>query len=241
MIAALPDTSAVPEGDPPRPPRFRRAVAVPTPAEMASRTEAELIAQVLGGPEPADEVLRCGSALARLPFWQRRAIGAEGLIRDHGVAPSRAVRLAALWELAERWYPDDRPSIDTPRDVCLLLDAMHREASERVVAILLDARHRLIRIDTIARGTLNASRFAPRDVLGPALAAGAAATVLAHNHPSGDPAPSRADRRVTEVMRSACELVGLALLDHVVLGGGSHYSFRHAEGWPERSAGGGPV
>jgi DNA repair protein RadC len=233
MIAALPEVAVPAIGAPQRAGRPRRSVAVPSAVELAARTEAELIAQVLGGPEPADELLRCSAALARLPFWQRRAIGAQGLISDHGVSPSRAVRLVALWELAERWYPDDRPSVETPRDVCLLLDGLRREAAERVVAVLLDARHRLLRVETIAHGTLNASRFIPRDLLGPALAAGAAAVVLAHNHPSGDPAPSRADRRVTDVMRAACELVGVALLDHVILGGGGQYSFRHADGWGE--------
>ena len=236
-MIALPDVLTQDLDGPSRQQR-RRVVALPSASEMAARSEAELIAQVLGGPEPADEVVRCGSELARLPFWQRRALGAEGLVRDHAIAPSRAVRLAALWELAERWYPDDRPAVDAPRDVCLLLDGMHRERSERVVAVLLDTRHRLLRVDTIARGTLNASRFAPRDVLGPALTCGAAAIVLAHNHPSGDPAPSRPDRRVTEAMRAACDLVGVALLDHIILGGGRHYSFRNAECWPERGVGG---
>jgi DNA repair protein RadC len=233
MIASVSEVTAPAVPAPPRAGRQRRAVAVPSAFELAARSEAELIAQVLGGPEPADEVIRCSAALARLPFWQRRAIGAQGLISDHGVSPSRAVRLVALWELAERWFPDDRPSIETPRDVCLLLDGMRREPAERVVVVLLDARHRLLRVETIAHGTLNASRFIPRDLLGPALSAGAAAVVLVHNHPSGDPAPSRSDRRVTEVMRAACELVGLALLDHVILGGGGHYSFRHADGWGE--------
>ena len=237
MIAALPEIEPAPHDPQSRPPRVRRAVAVPSARDLAARTEAELIAAVLGGPEPAAEVLRCGEELARLPFWQRRALGAAGLVSEHAIAPSRAVRLAALWELADRWYPDDRPTVDTPRDVCLLLVGMHRETSERVVAVLLDARHRLLRVETIARGTLNASRFAPRDLLAPALAAGAGAVVLVHNHPSGDPAPSRADRHVTEVMRQACGLVGLALLDHVVLGGGGHYSFRHAEGWPDLPGG----
>ena len=217
--------------------RPRRGAAVPSAASLAACTEAELIARVLGGPEPADDVLRCGMSLARLPFWHRRALGAEGLVREHGLSAGRAVRLAALWELAERWYPDDRPAVETPRDVCLLLDSLRREPTEQVVAILLDARHRLLRIETVARGTLNASRFAPRDVLTPALAAGAAAVVLAHNHPSGDPSPSRADRRVTDVVRAACELVGLALLDPVVLGAGEHYSFRSSGALGDAPAG----
>src|ERR1700716_3076867 len=120
MIASVSEVTVPAVEAPQRAGRQRRAVTVPSAFELAARSEAELIAQVLGGPEPADEGSRCRAALARLPFWQRRAIGAQGLISDHGVSPSRAVRLVALWELAERWYPDDRPSVETPRDVCLL-------------------------------------------------------------------------------------------------------------------------
>lgn len=219
------------------PGRTRRPqLAVLADRDLSGRSEAELIAQVLGGPEPAAEVLRCGTELARLPFWRRRSLGVVGLIQEHGVAPERAVRLAALWELAERWYPDDRPTVGSPRDALLLLDELRQARTERIVAILLDSRHRLLRQEVVAVGSINASRLAPRDVLGPALAHGAAAVIMAHNHPSGDPAPSRADRRVTTVMREACALIGVALLDHIIVARNGHHSFREAEGWSDETA-----
>ena len=74
--------------------------------DLTARTEAELLAQVFGGAEPGADVLRFSRQLARLPLWQRRSLGISGLINEHGVAPERAVRLVALWELAERWYPE---------------------------------------------------------------------------------------------------------------------------------------
>lgn len=211
--------------------RRRAGLTVIADRDLAARSEAELIAQVLAGAEPAAEVVRCGVELARLPFWRRRALGASGLVQEHGLAPDRAVRLAALWELAERWYPDDRPSVTSPRDALLLLDDLRLERTERVVLLLLDARHRLIRRETVAVGSINASRLLPRDVLAPALAVGAAAFVMAHNHPSGDPLPSRADRQVTDAIRSAGTLLGLALVDHIVVARRGHHSFRDAEGW----------
>jgi DNA repair protein RadC len=206
-------------------------------SDLTSRTEAELIAQVLGGAQPENEALRCSRELARLPLWHRRSLGIAGLVDDHGVAPDRAVRLAALWELAERWYPDDRPAVQCSRDALLVLDDLRLARSERIVVLLLDARHRPVWRETVAVGSLNASRLQPRDVLAPALRVDAAAMLIAHNHPSGDPAPSRADRQVTAALRAAAEVVGVRLLDHLILARQGHYSFREAEGWDGDPAG----
>ena len=199
--------------------------------DLAARSDAELIAQVLAGPEPAAEVLRCAVRLARLPFWERRALGVAGLIEEHAVAPERAVRLAALWELAERWYPDERPAITSPRDALLLVDGLRTAPVERVVVLLLDARQRPVGRETVAVGTVNASRLQAREVFSPVLRAGAAAFVLVHNHPSGDPTPSRADREVTRALREAAALVGVSMLDHLVVARAGHHSFRESEGW----------
>ncbi len=136
-----------------------------------------------------------------------------------------------MWELADRWLPDDRPAITSPREAVLLLGGLRTAAREEVWVLMLDARHRPIACVTVAVGSINSSRLAPRDVLAPALRAGSAALVVAHNHPSGDPAPSRADRVVTEVLRSAAALIGIPMLDHIILAARTHHSFREVEGW----------
>jgi len=205
-------------------------------ASLASRPEDELIAQVLGGAEPPATLLATAGRLARLPFWERRALGASGLVRDHRVPPREAIRLAALWELAERWYPDERPA-DTPRGAALhLLQGLRALSREEVWALLLDARHRLISVEPVVAGSLNSARLLPRDVLAPALRAGAAALIVAHNHPSGEVTPSRADRLVTVALRDAARLLGLPLLDHIILTTRSHFSFREVEAWETEGA-----
>jgi DNA repair protein RadC len=198
---------------------------------LGSRTEADLIARVLGGSRPAAPVAECAARVAAIPAWERRVLGVRGLVRRHGVAPERAVRLAAMWELAERWLPDDRPAITSPREAVLLLGGLRGAAREEVWVLMLDARHRPIRCETVAVGSINSSRLAPRDVFAPALRAGSAALVVAHNHPSGDPAPSRADRVVTEALRSAAALLGIPMLDHIIVAARAHHSFREVEGW----------
>jgi DNA repair protein RadC len=203
---------------------------------LAASTDAELIARVLGGASPSSGVVDCAARVAAVPLWERRLLGAAGLTREHGVAPDRALRLAALWELAERWTPDDRPSVTSPREAVLLLAGLRSALREQVWVLMLDARHRPIGCETVAVGGINSSRLAPRDVLAPALRSGAAALVVAHNHPSGDPSPSRADRIVTEALRSAAALLGVPMLDHIIVAARGHHSFREIEGWDVAAA-----
>ena len=199
--------------------------------DLARSSEPELIAQVLEGPEPAVHILQCAEQLAQLPFWQRRALGVAGLVAEHGIAERHAVRLAALWELAERWFPDDRPTVSSPHDALLLVSTLGEAHAESVMVLLLDARYHLVRLETVAIGSANVARLQPRDVLAPALRAGAAAIVVAHSHPSGDARPSPADRRMTALLREAACVIGLPLLDHLVVARRTHYSFRRSEGW----------
>ena len=83
--------------------------------------------------------------------------------------------------------------------------------------VLLDGRHRIIRHETVSQGTLTASLVHPREVFRPALRAAAAALILVHNHPSGDPAPSPEDRQVTARLVRAGEILGVRVLDHVIV------------------------
>ncbi len=213
-------------------PRGRRGERALTAAgDLAARSEAELIAHVLGGPRPPAEVRHWSIEVSRLPAWRRRSLGAAGLIAEHGIAAGPALRLAALWELADRWYPDDRPAVGSPRDAALLLDDLRHAPTERIAVLLLDSRHRPIGSEVVALGTINASRLQPRDVLAPALLRGASAIVVGHNHPSGDASPSAADRRVTVALREAAVILGVPLLDHLILTRHGQFSFRDAEGW----------
>jgi DNA repair protein RadC len=195
--------------------------------------EAVLLARALGGSSPGADLHAVASRVARIPWWERRALDAAGLTREHGVPRERAERLAAMWELAERWTDDDRPAIGSPRDALLMLDGLRQARREQVVVLLLDARHRPIKLETVAVGTINASRLQPRDVFGPALRSDAVAVIIGHNHPSGDPAPSRADRVVTAALRSAGALLGVPVLDHLIVARRGHHSFRETESWDD--------
>ncbi len=109
--------------------------------------------------------------------------------------------------------------------------AIGREVTECVLVIFLDARRRVTGYSEVARGTINAARLTPRDVLTPACLACAAAICVAHNHPTGIATPSRADREVTIALRDAARLMGITLVDHLIVTPSGHYSFAGDEQW----------
>jgi DNA repair protein RadC len=202
-------------------------------AALAHLAEAELIAQVLDGPEPAADVVRWGAALARLPFWERRALSVEALSHDHGVPLGHAARLVALWELADRWFPDQRPPVGSSRDAVLLFSGLADAHNETVMVLLLDGRYRMLGVEVVAVGSTNVARVQPRDVFAPAMRADAVAVVVAHSHPSGDASPSPADRRVTMALREAAAVIGIPLLDHIVVARRAYHSFARSDGWSD--------
>jgi DNA repair protein RadC len=102
---------------------------------------------------------------------------------------------------------------------------------EVFVALLLDARHRLQGEIRVSEGTLTTTLVHPREVFAPALRAGAAAVILVHNHPSGDPTPSAEDAALTERLRQVGDVLGIRVLDHVVIGQGRWVSLAEVRRW----------
>lgn len=125
-------------------------------------------------------------------------------------------------ELAGIGYVDhaERTEVTSPEAAAaLLMPLLAGRDRERTVLLHLDTKHRLLRTEELAVGSVDHTFMTPREVYRAALLVGATALVIAHNHPSGDPEPSGDDRRVTRRLKSAGEIVGIDLLDHVVVGG----------------------
>jgi len=99
--------------------------------------------------------------------------------------------------------------------LCELLDGVDRE---HFLVVMVDNRHYVIGVNTVSVGTLNASLVHPREVFKPAILSNAAAVLLAHNHPSGDPSPSAEDLALTARLKQSGELLGIAVLDHIIIG-----------------------
>ena len=139
-----------------------------------------------------------------------------------GIGRDKAIALKAAFTLAQRMAKqirNDSPLLDTPDRVAELLREENRLLDvENFQVLLLNTRRKLMRIDRISQGTLDSILVHPREVFKNAIKAGAAAIVLVHNHPSGDPTPSESDIKVTRDLIRAGQLLKIDVLDHVILG-----------------------
>ena len=195
-------------------------------------SDTELMALLLGTGGPGRDALALAAALlARHDglLGLARAGPGEALAMP-GLGPAKRAALRASFELARRlaagrWRAGE--AIRGPEDVHRHFHPRLRHASrEQFLVVLLDGRHRLIRHETVSEGTLTASLVHPREVFRPALRAAAAALILVHNHPSGDPAPSPEDRQVTARLVQAGEILGVRVLDHVIVAERGYTSLR---------------
>ncbi|HYZ34215.1 MAG TPA: DNA repair protein RadC [Crenalkalicoccus sp.] len=144
---------------------------------------------------------------------------------EAGIAALRTVRAAAL-RLA-RAEIRDRPLLNSwDRLMDYLTALLARETVEQFHVLYLDTKNRLIADEAQARGTVNHTPVYPREVMKRALELQATALILVHNHPSGDPTPSRADLEMTAEVKSAAGLLGIVLHDHLIIGKGRQLSFR---------------
>lgn len=214
----------------------------PTPVRYGPR---ERIVQLgeprLGDAECLALILRTGSrgdpAEAVAQRLLRRFGGLPGLAAASqrelaavaGVGPVRAAALGAAFGLARRLTEAAlRPgtAVRHGGDVARIVrDSSRGSRRESFYAVLLDVRHRVLACHVVSTGGIDAAPVHPREVFSPAVRDGAAAVVVAHNHPSGDPTPSAEDRLVTARLREAGALVGIDLLDHLVVGSDRYYSF----------------
>lgn len=147
-----------------------------------------------------------------------------------GVGEAKAITVMAAIELGRRvttLAPAARAVIRTPDDVAALLMPRFRyETKESFIAILLSTKNHVLKTPVISIGSLNASIVHPRELFREAINASAAAVILAHNHPSGDPAPSPEDVSLTRKLVDAGKLLDIPVLDHIVLGDGKYISFK---------------
>jgi len=146
----------------------------------------------------------------------------EDLQTIKGIGRDKAVTLVAAFTLARKMADElggDSPLLDTPEAVANLVREQNRLRDvEKFQILLLNTRRRLIRVAEISDGTLDTLLVHPREVFKPAISASAAAIVLVHNHPSGDPTPSEADIKVTRDLIRAGQLLKIEVLDHVIIG-----------------------
>ena len=228
------DLFSAPEGKPPEPghldhrKRMRERLFTAGPEALA---DYELLEMVLFAvpridTKPIAKALigRFGSFAAAIAAPRAELLAVDGM-GDGAVAALKVVHAASL-RLLKGELRDMPVLASWDRLMGYLHAALAREPIEQVRVLFLDARNRLIADEQQSRGTVNHTPLYPREVVRKALELQAAAIILVHNHPSGDPSPSRADIEMTREVAGAAKALGIALHDHVIVGNGKWLSFR---------------
>src|SRR5919201_547636 len=191
----------------------------------------ELVALVLGsGGRGGALTIANGLLAARGGLHGLARSACDDLARVPGIGRARAAQVLAAVELGRRSLtrgPQARARLRTPREAAaFLMPSFGSRAVEQLGIVLLDTKHRVLRTAILTVGSQNKAVVEPRDVFREAAIGGAAAIVVFHNHPSGDPSPSPDDVELTRRLAAAGTLMGIDLVDHIILGDVRYCSFK---------------
>ncbi len=200
-------------------PRERLVQVGPTAVSTA-----ELLAILLRTGVPGENVVRLAERLL-IQFKDLAGLARASipeLMTVHGVGEAKAVEIKAALEIGRRLLasaPQEKPRVTTPADAAnLLMSEMMFLEKEHLKLVLLDTRNNVLGTPTIYVGSLNTSVIRVAELFRAAIRENAAAFIVAHNHPSGDPSPSPEDIRVTRQLAQAGKLLDIEVLDHVIIG-----------------------
>ncbi|MDW7674101.1 MAG: DNA repair protein RadC [Bacillota bacterium] len=185
----------------------------------------ELLAIIIGSGSRDESAISLAQRLLGKPGGLGELINAtvEEIQLEKGVGPAKACQIKAAIELAKRINTlsgEHRPVIRSPQDAAaLVVEEMRYLDREHFRTLMLNTKNQVIAMETVSIGSLNSSIVHPREVFKSPLKKSAAALVLVHNHPSGDPSPSPEDIAVTKRLIECGQLLGIEVLDHLIVGG----------------------
>lgn len=198
-------------------------------------SDAELLAVIIrAGTREESAVTLAQNILASFRYPK----GIPGLLRAsipelcqiRGIGKVKAVQLTCIGELSKRIARADfgsRPVFSRPEDIAdYYMEQLRHETREKAVVMMLNSKNRLLHEMVISTGTVNNSLVSPREIFLEALHYQAVGVCLVHNHPSGDPSPSREDVLITRRLKEAGEIIGIYLLDHIIIGDNSYNSMK---------------
>lgn len=197
-------------------------------------SSAELLAIILRSGSSGKSAVDLGRELIS-EYGSLRSL-ARRLPKEHcsrrGMGKAKSAQMAAAFELGRRLMGEPsgaKKRLGSSAEVVEQLMPGYRDLNRELFTVaLLDSAHRIIRTKLLTAGTLNAALVHPREVFREAVVEAAAGVILVHNHPSGDPAPSEEDSKLTRQMVRAGEALGIPVVDHVIIGDGRHFSFADA-------------
>ena len=199
----------------------------------AALTDSELLALLIGSGTQEKSALDIARDLtADNGILKNIALvhDVKELAKTKGLGRAKAALIIAALELGRRIAsaePLVRDSITSPEDgVALLMPRLRYESKEHFLVVLLNSKNKVLDVEQISEGSLNSSVVHPREVFAPAVLHHAAAILTAHNHPSGDPTPSKEDKDLTNTLVQAGKYMGIPVLDHIIIGDAKYFSFK---------------
>lgn len=190
-------------------------------------SDAELVAIILSRGTAQENVLNLAQRLLSTFTIDRLARCSLGELESfRGIGRTKACQLLACFELAQRKKSHKSNSLRCAKDVyTYCINNISNKEQEVFLVLVLDTKNCVVACKQVTQGLLNKALVHPREVFKYAVKENANSIILVHNHPSGDPSPSEEDKRVTAQLREAGEVLGITVLDHVILGEESWYSF----------------
>lgn len=197
-----------------------------------SLSQAELLAILLRVGVPGENAVQVGqrllSDLGGLAGIHRASY--EDVCAQHGIGPAKAAQIKAAIELGRRLAvaaPEERPTVHSPEDAAALVQyEMSALEYEELRVVLLDVRNRVLDVQSIYRGSATSAQVRVGELFKAAIRRNAAAIIVIHNHPSGDPTPSPEDVALTRAIVQAGNLLDVGVLDHLVIGRGRYVSLK---------------
>ncbi|MCE8422553.1 MAG: DNA repair protein RadC [Candidatus Methanoperedens sp.] len=198
-----------------------------------SLSDSELLAIILRTGSMKENVINLSQRiLSTYNLKQLSQTNHTQLMKMHGIKKSKAAQILACFEIARRlesFHEETKLKINSPEDVYRrLYPRLREQKKESFIELCLDTKNQILKEEVISVGSLNANIVHPREVFKTALAESAAHIIVAHNHPSGDPTPSREDIEITKKLVDAGKIIGIDVLDHMIIGDGRHFSMKEA-------------
>lgn len=188
-------------------------------------SDVELLAILLGSGTRNHDVLTVAGRILKALDGQNEKLRLEALQKIDGVGPAKATLIAAALEFSRRRIRPEGVRISFPPDVLPLIRHFADRKQEHFICVSLNGANEVITCRVVSVGLVNESQVHPREVFADPITDRASAIIVAHNHPSGSLEPSREDMEITRQLKTAGEILGIRLLDHIVFNKRGYYSF----------------
>jgi DNA repair protein RadC len=191
-----------------------------------SLSNAELLAIILRVGSKNENVIEMSQKiLSKYPVEKLSDPSIKELCNIKGIGEAKALQIKAIFELNKRSVCKKIVKISSPKNVFEYFSFISDKKQENFYILCLDSKNQIISHKLIAIGTLDSVIIHPREVFKEAIKESAQNIILVHNHPSGDPTPSLADKEITKKLETASQIIGIGLLDHIIIGKDKWFSF----------------